>query len=137
MSYFDGNYTFRGQPYNVHISLPMTRADSSDQVTEGSAKGIWVGRDIHITMEGDRRGSPRNARIWFTNTGWDRSFGDEKVPAGGEEWLLENSARILRDSGVGGVIVGRAAPRRGRRRRLDRRPSPTCRGTSRSSTGRR
>jgi hypothetical protein len=89
----------------IHISLPMEPEDSTAQVTESMARGIWVGRGLHVTWEFNARGSKSNPRIWWTGTAWKDSVGDV-IPANGCVWLNENRREVLLLSGLEGTAIG-------------------------------
>lgn len=87
---------------NVHLSFPMQAGDSTTQITEGTASGIWTTRKgIHITFSDYKHGSKNNPRVWYNAGGWAKSV----IPAEEEDWLLTLTSSITYSAGFRGVIT--------------------------------
>lgn len=105
MAYYEKTYSYKGEDYKVHISLPLEAVDRVAQITENSASGIWVGRKIHITMrKPEAEVLKTDPRIWLNDSNeWQGSVG-EMVPAGGAAWLLDQKKTLLTASGLTGTL---------------------------------
>lgn len=87
---------------NVHLSFPMQAGDSTTQITEGTASGIWTSRkNIHITFSDYKNGSKNNPRVWYNAGGWGKSV----IPAEEEDWLLTLTSSMTYAAGFRGVIT--------------------------------
>lgn len=103
------NVHARGQSYyhqsysgkDVHLSLPMVATDSTTEITEATARGSWVGRQVHITFSDFDNGSKNNPRIWYNGGRWRKSA----LPAEEENELLGLASGLATAAGFSGAIT--------------------------------